>query len=341
MKNHRPVIGITMGDPVGIGPEIILSALAHPQLYAMCKPLVIGDINILKHINKTNQNPMVLKSLTNPDVGIYTHGTIDVLSLSDLNPDKTVWGHPTPETGKAMVNYIITAIDMALQGKISAVATGPINKTAMHAAGFFYNGHTELFAERTKTRKFAMMLAGSTLRVVLVTIHIPLKDIVSILSTEAILEKVLITSTALRDRFGIISPRIAVAGLNPHAGEGGIFGNEEKDIIWPAIDQAQNQGVNVSGPFPPDTVFYQALHGHYDAIICMYHDQGLIPFKLMHFNDGVNTTLGLPIIRTSVDHGTAYDIAGTGQANPGSLIAAIRMAACQSIEVSKLNHSLE
>jgi len=339
MKNNRPFIGITMGDPVGIGPEITLSALCNAEIYDICKPLVIGDLNILEHAKEINQSTLSLKSIPDADSGRYTHGSIDVLSLSTLDFDETIWGNPTPKTGKAMVSYIITAIDMALEGKIAGVATGPINKNAMHAAGFLYNGHTELFAERTKTNNFAMMLAGHKLRVVLVTIHIPFKDVTAAISKEGICDKILMTSNALRERFGILSPKIAVAGLNPHAGEDGIFGNEEKFIITPAIDQTKKHGIDVSGPFPPDTVFHQAATGRYDAVICMYHDQGLIPFKLMHFSDGVNTTLGLPIIRTSVDHGTAYDIAGTGQADPGSLIAAIRMAAHQAIELIKIKGS--
>jgi len=339
MKNNRPFIGITMGDPVGIGPEITLSALCNAEIYDICKPLVIGDLNILEHAKEINQSTLSLKSIPDADSGRYTHGSIDVLSLSTLDFDETIWGNPTPKTGKAMVSYIITAIDMALEGKIAGVATGPINKNAMHAAGFLYNGHTELFAERTKTNNFAMMLAGHKLRVVLVTIHIPFKDVTTAISKEGICDKILMTSNALRERFGILSPKIAVAGLNPHAGEDGIFGNEEKFIITPAIDQTKKHGIDVSGPFPPDTVFHQAATGRYDAVICMYHDQGLIPFKLMHFSDGVNTTLGLPIIRTSVDHGTAYDIAGTGQADPGSLIAAIRMAAHQAIELIKIKGS--
>lgn len=328
-----------MGDPVGIGPEIILSALCDTGVYEICKPLVIGDLNILERIKINNRNTLFLKSVTNPDSGTYTYGTIDALNVSNLHPDKTRWGNPTIETAKAMIQYIMTAIDLAIRKTVAAVVTGPINKNAMHHAGFSYNGHTEIFAEQTQTSNFAMMLAGDKLRIVLVTIHIPFKDVTAILSKNGILDKIFITSTALQDRFGILSPRIAVAGLNPHAGEQGVFGTEEITIIKPAIDEAKKQGINVSGPFPPDTVFHHAVNGRYDAVICMYHDQGLIPFKLMHFTDGVNTTLGLPIIRTSVDHGTAYDIAGTGQANPGSIIAAIKMATRQAIEIEKRQSS--
>ena len=229
-----------------------------------------------------------------------------------------------------MVSYITSATDMALQGRIDAMVTCPINKQAMHMAGYFYNGHTELIAEKTKSTDFAMMLAGDKLRVVLVTIHIPLKDVPLVLSKEKILQTIIITGSSLYMRFGIENPRIAVAGLNPHAGEGSMFGDEEERIILPAVNLAKSKGFDVLGPYPPDTIFYHAKKGLYDAVICMYHDQGLIPFKMIHFTDGVNTTLGLPIIRTSVDHGTAYDIAGKGKADPGSLTAAIKMAAEQA-----------
>jgi 4-hydroxythreonine-4-phosphate dehydrogenase len=234
-----------------------------------------------------------------------------------------------------MIHYIQVASDLAIQRRIAAMVTCPINKTAMQLAGFPYNGHTELLAERTKSDNYAMMFAGDRLRVVLATIHVPLRDVPSILSKQKILRTIKLTWQTLQERFGVKTPRIAVAGLNPHAGESGMFGNEEKDIIAPAIAQARNEGVDVVGPLPPDTLFYHAAKGRYDVVVSMYHDQGLIPFKLMHFNNGVNVTIGLPIIRTSVDHGTAYDIAGTGIADPGSLIAAINMAVQQAAYASK------
>lgn len=324
-----------MGDPVGIGPEIILLALSSPSIYGVCRPLIFGDISILNAAQNCIASRLQLKSVKTPEDGSYMYGTVDVLNLSELDPQKISWGQPTISSGKAMVHYITTAIDMANQGRIVAITTCPINKRAMQIAGFHYNGHTELLAERTNTDVFAMMLAGSRLRVVLVTIHIPLKRVPAMLSMERIAQTIKVTGQALSDRFGLEAPCIAVAGLNPHAGEEGLFGDEEETIIRPAIDYALSQGFNVAGPFPPDTVFYQALQGHYDAVVCMYHDQGLIPFKLLHFTDGVNTTVGLPIIRTSVDHGTAYDIAGSGQADPGSLIAAITMAAEQALCVFK------
>lgn len=334
-KDHRPVIGITMGDPVGVGPEIILSALDSPEIYRICRPLILGDAGILARAKKITNNRTFIQSQSSVEAATYEHGNVDVLNLSELAVEEITWGQPNHQTGGAMVAYIMKAIDMALKGDIEAMVTCPINKSAMHAVGFSYNGHTEILAEQTHTTHYAMMLAGDKLRVVLVTIHVSLREVPGFLSTDGIYDKITITEKALKDRFGIRSPRMAVAGLNPHAGEKGILGDEEDRIIAPAVDKARQQGFNVSGPFPPDTLFNQAVKGVYDAVICMYHDQGLIPFKLIHFGDGVNTTLGLPIIRTSVDHGTAYDIAGTGQANPGSLTAAIKMAVFQAKQVAK------
>lgn len=326
MKNNRPIIGITMGDPVGIGPEIILSALQQPSVYRLCKPLVIGDIQRLYTAKKIIKSNLAFKTISMPEDCKFEHGCVDVMNLSELSSDNVIWGRPTVDTGRAMVRYITTAIDLATQGVINATVTCPINKHAMQMAGVNYPGHTELFADRTNTTDFVMMLAGRHLKVVPATIHIPLKQVPHMLSKELIAKTIRITGRSLMERFGIENPRIAVAGLNPHAGEGGLFGEEEKQVIIPAIHLAKRGPYFVSGPFPPDTVFHYASKGKFDVVISMYHDQGLIPFKMIHFEDGVNTTLGLPIIRTSVDHGTAYDIAGTGKANPASLIAAIQMA---------------
>lgn len=333
MADHvtSPLIGITMGDPVGIGPELVCQALKDSEIYEFCQPLVIGDAGVLnaaKHILKLN---IEIRSVESPDAGIYEPGRINVLNESRLKADGITWGRPTPATGRAMIDYITTGIDRALAGDISALVTGPINKTAMKMAESRFHGHTELLAHRTGTFKYAMMMAGSRLRVVLVTIHIPLRRVPQDLSAEKVFDTIQITDASLKERFGTAKPRIAVAGLNPHAGEGDMFGDEESGCIAPAISRAVQQGMLIEGPFPPDTLFYRAVDGPYDAVVCMYHDQGLIPFKMIHFSDGVNTTLGLPIIRTSVDHGTAYDIAGKGAADPGSMKAAIRMAAEQAI----------
>jgi 4-hydroxythreonine-4-phosphate dehydrogenase len=327
---RRPIIGITMGDPVGIGPEIILKALGQEPPYKSCRPLVLGDVQVLTAMNRLLGTGLTIQRVEGPEAGGGEPGRIDVVGLSELESSQLQPGRPTQATGRAMVGYITKGVKWAMEGRIHGLATCPINKGAMHAAGFKYPGHTELLAEHTKTPDCVMMLAGTRLRVSLATIHLPLAQVSASLTTGAILKTIFITEQGLRDSFGIPRPALAVAALNPHAGENGSFGDEEIQIISPALRQAAQAGVNVSGPFPADTLFYRALKGRWDAVISMYHDQGLIPFKMVHFSDGVNTTLGLPIVRTSVDHGTAYDIAGTGTADPGSLLAAIGMAAHQA-----------
>ncbi|MBU0991951.1 MAG: 4-hydroxythreonine-4-phosphate dehydrogenase PdxA [Proteobacteria bacterium] len=331
MTDHRPIIGITMGDPVGIGPEIIIKAFSLPSFFEKYRPLVLGDTGILSSTCDMLEKSVVIRSVETPATGEYSPGAIDVINLSTLDPKDTRWGNPTEKTGRAMTQYILKGIDLALSKEIHALVTCPINKLAMNMAGYAYNGHTELLAERTHTGKYAMMLAGDKLRVVLVTIHMPLKDVAQTLSIEKIIDLIRLTDHSLKSRFGIAKPRIAVAGFNPHASEDGMFGQEEKEIIAPAIDLARKEGFLAEGPFPPDTIYFHAAKGAFDVVVSMYHDQGLIPFKLLHFEDGVNTTLGLPIIRTSVDHGTAYDISGKGIARPDSLIAAVKMASTQAL----------
>ncbi len=320
-----------MGDPVGIGPEIILRALAERSIYETSRPLVLGDVAVMTATNQWLGTGLRVRGVDAPEAGLYQSGSIDVIRLSDLDYGQLQYGHPTQETGRAMVAYVIRGIDWAMNDRIHGLATCPINKMAMHMAGIDFDGHTELLAQRTKTLEYVMMLAGSRLRVALATIHLPLAEVPKKLTTEAVFKTIRITEEALRNSFGIPRPKLVVAALNPHAGEKGLFGDEEIRVISPALRQAVEAGFRVSGPYPPDTVFYWALRGRCDAVIAMYHDQGLIPFKMVHFTDGVNTTLGLPIVRTSVDHGTAYDIAGRGKADPGSLVAAIQMAAQHAI----------
>jgi 4-phospho-D-threonate 3-dehydrogenase / 4-phospho-D-erythronate 3-dehydrogenase len=330
-KPYRPIIGITLGDPVGIGPEIICRALEHPSVFEKMRPLVIGDVHILKKAAGIVNTSAVAVKIDTPANGAYVHGIIDVMDHSGLDDEPVQWGVPTIKTGRAMIDYINQAVDLAMAGEIDAIATCPINKAAMKLAGSRFHGHTELLAARTQTPVYAMMMAGKRLRVVLVTIHMPLKDVSRNLSAEKIETVISLTDESLKSRFGIVRPKIGVAGFNPHAGEEDMFGSEESEIIRPAVLNAAGRGIQVFGPSPPDTLFYHAASGACDAVVCMYHDQGLIPFKMIHFTDGVNTTLGLPIIRTSVDHGTAYDIAGQGKADPGSLIAALEMAAEQAV----------
>jgi len=327
LSARQPIIGITMGDPAGVGPEIICRALARPEVFQYARPLVLGDTGILEKASVTTGTGTRFTRIDSPDQAAADPDAIPVMNLSALDPHAHQWGRPGRETGRAMMSYIERAIDMAMAKEISALTTCPINKAAMKMAGGRYPGHTELLARRTGAQSYAMMMAGKRLRVVLVTIHVALRAVADSIDPGRIAEMIRLTDQGLKARFGIGAPKIAVAGLNPHAGEEEMFGDEEVRLIRPAIEQAVSGGIFATGPHPPDTVFYHAAAGTYDAVVCMYHDQGLIPFKMLHFSDGVNTTLGLPIIRTSVDHGTAYDIAGKGTADPESLIAAIEMAA--------------
>jgi 4-hydroxythreonine-4-phosphate dehydrogenase len=326
----KPIIGITMGDPLGIGPEILVKALCENELQALCIPVVIGDQDVLHTALSKFLIPLRIHKIHDPKQGKKDPGYLNLLPVSSLKLNMSMQPSMTSVIGKAMADYIHTGIDLALSGKIDALVTGPITKTGLKMAGSRFHGHTELIAHQTGTRKFAMMLAGKTLKVVLVTIHMPLASVPDSLTQEKILDIIHLTCTDLKTRFNIKAPRLAVAGLNPHAGEAGLFGHEEQRIIAPAVKTAQNQGLDIQGPMPPDTVFNYAIKTGCDAVVCMYHDQGLIPFKLIHFKDGVNVTLGLPIIRTSVDHGTAYDIAWKGCADPTSLVEAVKMAVFQA-----------
>ncbi len=332
MKNlsDLPIIGITMGDPVGIGPEILVKVLRHSEIYQICHPVVIGDSHIIKQALTLLNLTYDMHIITDPYEGKFQFKTIDIINMSNLHLECSKLSGPTVEIGTAIQEYIIKGTDLAMQNRISGIVTCPITKTALRLSGSKFHGHTELIAKRTNTNDFAMMLTGKHLNVILVTIHIPLSEVTTQLTVEKIVKKIQLAHHSLKTRFDIRSPRIAVAGLNPHSGEDSMFGKEEQEIISPAVDIAKKKGIKTIGPLPPDTVFYQAMHGKYDAVICMYHDQGLIPFKLIHFKDGVNTTLGLPIIRTSVDHGTAYDIAWKGIADHSSLMEAIKMAAFQA-----------
>lgn len=317
-------IAITMGCPVGIGPEILLKFFSQAAISADYCPVVLGDIGVLQRCAAELKIDADFLSW-HPGTPVSS-GQIPVLELSRLPAQDLIWGQPTIATGKAMVSYIEKAVSLILDGTFSAMVTCPISKASLNQAGYPFPGHTEMLAALTRSTNYVMMMAGSSLRVTLATIHCPLASVPSCLNIETLTALIQTTDTALRCDFGITAPRIGVAALNPHAGEGGLFGNEEEEIIFPAIQQMQAAGIQVHGPFPPDTIFFKAASGLYDAVICMYHDQGLIPFKLLHFKDGVNVTLGLPIVRTSVDHGTAYDIAGKGLADPASLAAAVDLA---------------
>ena len=314
-----------MGDPAGIGPEIIVKALSDPKIYHLCRPVVFGDRGALKLCVGKKRIPAI-REITHPSEAQGKPRQIDLIAVCNLEQEALTPGSPKIEGGAAMVDCITTAVETAKRGEIAAVVTCPINKALMQQAGHCYEGHTQLIASLTRCEDYVMMLAGEKLRVALVTIHCSLREVPLLLSKEKVYKTISVTSRALQQDFGMKSPRIAVAALNPHAGEEGLFGKEEEEVIRPAIQKAKADGHQVEGPFPADSLFFRAAGGEFDAVVAMYHDQGLIPLKLLHFSDAVNVTLGLPIVRTSVDHGTAYDIAGKDIADPSSLKAAISMA---------------
>jgi 4-phospho-D-threonate 3-dehydrogenase / 4-phospho-D-erythronate 3-dehydrogenase len=331
----KPLLAITLGDPAGIGPEIVAKALSSPQVYAVCHPVIVGDSSILRMgANVAKVRVEIDNALSRI---ITPYGISELVDLENINLGELVMGKSQAMGGKASVEYVIKAADLALKGKVEGIVTAPLSKEAMHMAGFNYPGHTELLAELAGVKESTMMLVSGDFRVVHVTTHVSLRKVSDLITKELVYSKIRMANEALIS-LGIDNPRIAVAGLNPHSGEGGLFGREEMDEIAPAIEEARKQGLTVEGPIPPDTVFGKASGGAYDVVVAMYHDQGHIPVKLMGFKygsagweemGGVNVTLGLPFIRTSVDHGTAYGKAGRreGTANPQSLIDAIKLAA--------------
>lgn len=319
----RAKIAITMGDPAGIGPEVAVLAHAREELFSGCRPVVYGDPAILRRAMRVTGSSLSIVGEGEPT----GPGRIAVAARSALDPDRIPFGRPSLPGSAAMVGYIRSAAQDVLSGKAAAIVTCPITKEGLKAAGVPFPGHTEFLAHLCGGAEVVMMLAGDRLRVALVTIHVGLRRALELLSPALIEKTVRITDAFFRNHMGIPSPRIAVAALNPHAGEGGMFGDEETTQIVPAIAACRSAGIDATGPYPPDTVFYRAYRGAFDVVVAMTHDHGLIPLKLVHFDDAVNVTMGLPIVRTSVDHGTAYDIAGKGTANPASLLAAVRMAA--------------
>jgi len=326
----QPLIAITMGDPSGVGPEVILQALADPLLRRCCTPLVLGDLRAMQRAVRVCGSSLQLVTVGAPVEAVgLPDGALALLPLSELADNDICYGQPSERSGDAVYRYIRRAAELCLNGEVAAMATAPISKQALHRAGHQYPGHTELLAELCRCDDFVMMLAGDVLRVALVTIHEAIADVPRLITTEQVLKTIRVTASGVAPLCGNRSPRIAVLALNPHCGEGGAFGSEEPSAIVPAIAQAQAEGLEVSGPFSADTFFHFAVQEPppYDAVVAMYHDQGLIPLKMRHFDDAINITLGLPIIRTSVDHGTAYDLAGTGRASAASMQAAIRTAA--------------
>lgn len=316
-------LAITMGDPAGIGPEIAIKALTGNEIPSRCRIFIIGDLTVMEQAKRfagssVNMHPM-------DSIEGMEEGCINILDMQLVKPDDFTLGTENAQCGKASYEYVLKGIALAKEGLINGVVTNPINKAALKKAGIDFPGHTEIFAHETGTKKFSMVFMLDNVYVIYVTTHCSLREAIERITRERVYNKTLLLNSALQSA-GLERPRIAVAGLNPHAGEGGIFGNEELLHITPAIEQAQKEGLNVTGPLPPDTVFMRAFKGEFDGIVTMLHDHGFVALKSKDFEHGVNITVGLPIIRTSVGHGTAFDIAGTGKASEKSLLAAIDVA---------------
>jgi len=322
-------IAITMGDACGIGPEII--AKLYADAAALPLTLVLGDEGMIKRAIRLLALPLKVRVIDSPEEFQSTPGMVNVISLSHL-PEDIPFGQLDARAGKSAYDYIRAGIDLALQKRIRAIVTAPINKEALQLAGFRYPGHTEILADFSGTKDFAMMLMNDDLRVILVTIHVSLREALDQVTIDSELRTIRLAHRAMT-QLGIPQPRIAVAGLNPHAGEHGLFGPEDDEIVRPAIERAQSEGIDVSGPWPGDTIFMNARKGQFDIVVAQYHDQGLIPVKYLGVDEGVNVTVGLPFVRTSVDHGTAFDIAGTGKASHASLRVAVEQAAMLSRQI--------
>jgi 4-hydroxythreonine-4-phosphate dehydrogenase len=327
LLKRKPLLGITMGDPAGIGPEVIAKALAGNKLRRLCRPLVIGSLPVMQQTVKA----LKLKLTVLPVGG---HGTLSPRAnqIALLDPLEQPLGSfqrgvAAATTGAASVAFIQKAVYLAQIGCIDGIVTAPINKEAINMAGCHYPGHTELLADLTHTEESGMMIVGGPLKIMFVTTHVAIKDLPALLTQEKIEKGIRLAHLALTTLYGIKKPKIGVAALNPHAGEHGLFGDEEARVVLPAARAAQAKGILASDPLPADTLFGRTARGEFDGVVALYHDQGLIPLKLAAFGACVNLTVGLPIIRTSVDHGTAFDIVGKGVADPGSLIEAVTLAA--------------
>jgi 4-phospho-D-threonate 3-dehydrogenase / 4-phospho-D-erythronate 3-dehydrogenase len=320
----RPLIGITMGDAAGVSPELILKALGNPDIYEQCRPVVIGDTRVLEAAKTFVNSQVNIRSIDDVGEGQYEVGTIDVLNQRNLDPSDYELGKVNASCGEAAVHYIRKAARLALDGKLDAIASAPVNKEAMNAAGHHYPGQTEIFAEVEGASTYFTILTGGKMKVFLVTSHMSLRNSIDHIRQERVEKVIRVAHKSLQELWAIKEPRLAVAGLNPHAGDGGLFGNEEIEEIIPAIRQCREAGIDVGGPYPSDSLFYQAEQGYYDGVLAMYHDQGVIPLKRYGY---VTVISGTKLIRTTAGHGTAYDIAGKGIVREDVFARAILLAA--------------
>jgi 4-hydroxythreonine-4-phosphate dehydrogenase len=325
-RESVPLVGVTMGDAAGIGPEVIAKSLGDPRVGKSCRCIIYGDRGVFSSVLDDLRLGVPFRDVASPEEAA-AGGAISLLHCPRTDMPRVNYGKMDKQAAANAVGYIDLATSHALSSKIDAVVTAPINKACLRRAGFDLDGHTNYLAEKSGVTDYAMMFVGGGLRVVLMTVHIPLTAVAERITESAVLGRIRLTDVHLKRWFGVTEPRIAVCGLNPHAGEEGMFGEEERESMLPAIRTAQGEGIAVSGPYPADTVFNRCREGEFDAVIAMYHDQGLLPVKLLAFDEGVNITIGLPFVRTSPDHGTAYDIAGKGVAHPGSMTAALLLAA--------------
>lgn len=332
----KPILAITMGDPAGIGPEIVVRSLSRKETYEKCRPIVTGDAGVMKEAVRLLGLDLEVNAVDKVEDAKFQYGVIDVLDLKCVDLSSFRFGEVQSQCGNAAFLSIRKAIDLALANEVDATVTAPLNKEALNLAGHHYDGHTEIYATFTGTKKYAMMLADENIRVIHVSTHVPLRKACDLVKKERVIEVAELIYDACR-QLGIENPLIGIAGLNPHSSENGMFGFEEKEEIIPAIEQLRARGFNVDGPVPPDSIFAKAKCGKYDACVAMYHDQGHIPLKMCAFNwnketgkmeaaSGVNITLGLPIIRVSVDHGTAFDVAGKGIASDDAMVMSIDYA---------------
>ncbi len=333
MDSNRMVIGITMGDPAGIGAEVVVKSLTSNMVYEQCIPIVIGDMEPIREAIAFCNLQLKIHEINSVEEALGECGTIDLINLNLLLPGSWKYKESQCNCGEASFQYVVEAIRLAMEKKIAAVITAPINKTSINMAGHLYSGHTEIFAEYTHTTRYGMLLASGNLKVIHVSTHVSLREACNRVKKDRVLEVIQLAREGCQ-LLGIEDPVIGVAGLNPHASDGGLFGDEEEKEIIPAINSAKEMGIRVIGPEPADTVFVKCLGGKYDIVVAMYHDQGHIPLKLLGFKidpktnqyismSGINCTIGLPIVRASVDHGTAYGKAGEGRANEGSMLEAI------------------